>query len=223
MISVDKIVGLIAPHMCISCGKEGSLLCKSCIEEYFQPSLSRCAGCFEISKDYRVCRKCRYWLPLQSVYVANIYEGVYEQLLKALKFEYRRQAVESISAMLNETIYGLPKDVVVCPIPTAPSRVRERGFDHAKLIAKELSAKSGIKYLNALGRHTNVRQLGSGRQKRLKQMESEFYILRTDLAGKNVLIIDDVMTTGATLAGASKVLKEAGVKSVYGAVFARKV
>jgi len=54
-------------------------------------------------------------------------------------------------------------------------------------------------------------------------MESEFYILRTDLAGKNVLIIDDVMTTGATLAGASKVLKEAGVKSVYGAVFARKV
>jgi len=169
-MNIDDVIGLIAPNICLGCGDEGSVLCVSCLVTAGEPPVSRCAGCHILTKDYKTCRSCVAWLGVYSVYVATNFEGIYEQLVKALKFEMKRDAVEPIVSIMLDKKAVLPSNTLVCPIPTAPSRIRQRGFDHTKLITKKYMAKlpdedpwRGWSLQNLLRRKTNVRQLGSSR------------------------------------------------------------
>jgi ComF family protein len=145
-------------------------------------------------------------------------------MIHELKFEVKRQTAQPIAQIMSELLQGISAETILCPIPTAPSRIRERGFDHTKLITTHLSEYSGLEQKQFLGRKTNARQVGSSRSDRFKHMEQEFYTKNAEqLKGRNVLLVDDVFTTGATLSGASRVLKSAGAKSVSAIVFAQKV
>lgn len=220
---IDKITGYLAPHTCLGCEKEGSVLCGSCIELFEDTPQPRCAGCRSLSDNFKVCTKCRKWLPLNSVYVSGNYEGVNEALIKELKFNYKRQASESISRIMTNVISEVDPDLVVCPIPTAPSRIRKRGFDHCALISKELAKNLNLKQIKFLKRHSNVRQLGSSRRDRFEHMKSEFEVVKVgDLKDRNIMLVDDVMTTGATLGAAAKALRSSGAKSVSAVIFAQK-
>jgi ComF family protein len=112
---------------------------------------------------------------------------------------------------------------LLCPIPTSPERIRKRGFDHCQLISKLLQADLGLNSARLLERSTNARQVGSTRAERFKQMELEFKLVRDQvLKDKKIMLVDDVMTSGATLASAARILKKAGAKEVSAIVFARK-
>ena len=125
---------------------------------------------------------------------------------------------------MSELLPTNSNDMVVCPLPTAPARIRARGFDHAKLIAKYLADDAGLEQKDYLGRRSNVRQLGSTRAQRLEQMKNEFFVKPgLDLSGKEVLLVDDVVTTGASLSAAAKTLKRAGANRVTAIVFAQKI
>lgn len=226
MITVDAVMALIAPHTCISCGVEGSVLCKTCLLTAGEPIEPRCAGCHSLSPNYKTCESCIHWLKAYSVFVSTKYEGLYEQLLRSLKFDLMRQAVDPIAQIMTEVIENknLPVDLLLCPLPTAPSRIRQRGFDHTKLITNQIYKKTGYKSKTLLNRKTNVRQLGSTRAQRIDQMTQEFYISNPEnVEGRTILLVDDVMTTGASISSASAVLKKAGAKRVYAVVFAQKV
>jgi len=221
---IDKAASLIAPHVCLSCGDEGSILCDQCIALYFEPIHSHCAGCKQLSSDFRVCSSCRTWLHITNIYVATSYDGIGEQLIRAMKFSQKRQAVKPTAQMMFQVFSEVESEALLCPIPTAPARIRERGFDHTELLGRELGAHLEAGVIHALRRHSNVRQLGSSRQARIKQAESEFEIKDVRLvAGKHIVLVDDVMTTGATLSAAAKVLKDAGAKSVSAIIFAQKM
>ena len=198
------------------------MLCVSCIDEYFQPTVPRCIGCMKQQESFAVCKRCKTWLPLCNVYYCGTYDGVQEALIKELKFNYKRQAVVPIAEMITKLPIQNETDVVLCPLPTAPSRIRERGFDHTKLITGQLAKKSNINSQNILKRHSNTRQLGSSRKKRTEQMKEEFYISNTKIP-ESVMLIDDVFTTGSTLAAAAETLKASGVKRVSAIIFARKI
>ncbi len=234
MLKIDSILGLISPNLCIACGKEGSIMCDNCLQTAGEPIPSRCVGCMAMTEQYRTCNTCRGWLDVYAVYVAVSYEGIYGQLVKKFKFDVNRQAASAMAGLMLESIEDLeiPENALYCPIPTAPSRIRQRGFDHAKLLSnklisniansKEAPWKGKVSYL--LGRNTNVRQLGASRAKRIEQMKNEFYVKKPeDVNGRTVYIIDDVLTTGASLSAAAKTLKEAGAKRVYGIIFAQKI
>jgi ComF family protein len=116
------------------------------------------------------------------------------------------------------------EDVLLCPIPTAPSRMRQRGFDHAKLLSGQLSKLLKIKSEFLLRRCTNTRQVGASRSVRMKQTEEAYEITQeTKIKGRNIVLVDDVMTTGATISATAKMLKQAGAKSVSAVIFAQKV
>lgn len=223
MLSFDNMFGMLAPHRCLGCGVEGSVLCDKCIELAGEPVVPRCAGCHRLSAGYRTCKSCRSWLEPYAVVVTTSYEGIYEQLIKSLKFEVKRQSARPIARLMAELIPD-GDDIVLCPLPTASARIRARGFDHTKLITKYFAEYSGLEKKEYLGRKSNVRQLGSTRSQRLEQMENEFYVRPgQQVAGKNILLVDDVVTTGASLSAAAKTLKKSGAKRVTAIVFAQKI
>lgn len=233
MLRIDKIIGHIAPHMCIVCGRDGSVLCASCLETAGEPPAPRCVGCKQLSPGYKTCNSCRSWIDIYAVYVATEYAGTYEALAHEYKFKLKRQAVESIAAIMAQlplTIAYEGERLAVVPVPTAPARIRQRGFDHGLLIAKRygalLSRRAAISLPvePLLARRSNVRQLGSSRAQRIRQVHNEFYIKHNrNLHGMSIILTDDVTTTGASLAAAARTLKQAGVKRIYAVVYAQKM
>lgn len=114
------------------------------------------------------------------------------------------------------------RNYLVVPLPTATSRVRQRGYDQARLIAKALAARMKLPYSDCLARIGQAHQVGANRQRRLEQLEGAYRLKRSAVvAGRHVLLVDDVMTTGASLDAASQILLRAGVKTVDAATFAR--
>lgn len=122
---------------------------------------------------------------------------------------------------MNQALPVLPDNVVVTYIPTIPSHIRERGYDHAKLIAKEFARIRGLPCRSILLRSTNAKQLGASKASRIAQAKRAY---RVDPALDPVtyLIIDDIFTTGSTMKYGAKALMDAGSKDVYIAVIARQ-
>lgn len=221
---LEHIIGLVAPHNCVGCGAEGSLLCAWCLPDAFTAPPSRCYRCQAQTQDSAVCASCRPQACLKHVWVATEYVGSSKELLRVLKFARARAAADIIAAALFDSIPYLAPQTILVHVPAATSRVRKRGYDQSRLIARLLSRKTGLRHLGLLTRHGQSRQVGARREKRLSQIENAFSVPRKYLVkDAHILLIDDVLTTGATLQAAAKALKTAGAKTVDAAVFAQKL
>ncbi len=158
---------------------------------------------------------------VRRVAVHSSYTGLAKELVRLTKFD-RAQAGCSLLARAISRSTVLPKGYILVPVTTASYRRRQRGYDQAVLIAKYLSRMSGNASLNVLVRVKNVRQLGSSRTKRIQQLDQAYRLTSPELIkGQRIILIDDVVTTGATLASAASTLLEAGALSVDAAVFAQ--
>jgi ComF family protein len=115
-------------------------------------------------------------------------------------------------------------DYLVVPVPTATARVRERGFDHTDLLAKQIAIILRLSEAKALRRLGQTRQLGSKREDRLIQLSGNFAVKNPHRArGQDILLVDDVVTTGGSIIAAAKALRVAGAKSVDALIFAKKL
>lgn len=222
MFILDKLLDVIAPESCLVCGNEGLLLCSWCKPDACLPLPSRCFLCQAQTVNFAVCKKCRGKTKLKQVWVATEYKDTAKKLVRALKFGYKRQAAKIIAEHMYQTCNFLPPDVIITPIPTATARVRERGFDHARLIAKHFATLHNRQIHTSLKRLGQSRQVGAKRYERQEQLKRSFLVAHPhELRGKTVILVDDVMTTGATLELAAKQLKQAGVRTVCAVVFAQ--
>jgi ComF family protein len=211
----EQLFSIIAPHQCLDCGQEGTLLCRTCQDALPPPPL-HCCRCGSAS-----CQSCAA-VP-GRVFAATEYTGVAKELIHKLKFERARAGAEHIAQVLARRLPAfVGDDVVVSFVPTAPKRVRIRGYDQAALIAHRVSALRKIPCLPLLARNGQQRQVGKSRAVRRKQLQGAFRASQPTIAHtKHVLLIDDVLTTGATLEAAAAVLYDAGARRVDGIVFAR--
>lgn len=153
------------------------------------------------------------------------YEELAQKLISQFKFGPQRAAAPPMAKIVADflTGQGLQKDWLVVHVPTATKRIRDRGFDHAGILANELARNLGLESANVLGRIGQSRQVGARRVQRLQQLKDNYYVrLPSRVKGKNILLIDDVITTGATLETCAGVLRAAGAKHVSAVVFARK-
>lgn len=139
--------------------------------------------------------------------------------MDAYKFDAAYEARQSLAALLARQ---LPRHVewTVATVPTARAHIRQLGYDHATSLAKEIARLQRVPYAPLLQRSKQAVQHQSSRQARLRQVRELF--TASGPMPREVLLVDDVLTTGATLEAAARVLKAAGAQRVYGAVIVRQ-
>lgn len=215
----EYIIGKLAPHRCLSCCKEGILLCIGCQGD-IRTDAFVCYRCKVPSFPASVCNTCKRSSPFDAVFVVGEYNDLLEQLIRALKFGRMRAAHRPLAELMEAALPSLgvePDAAVIVPIPTAASRVRIRGYDQVDLLARSLGRKLGVSIAHALHRRHNLRQLGASRSQRHTQAGAAFKVHRSGaVAGRTVILVDDVVTTGATMDAAARQLKDAGATRVIG-------
>lgn len=214
---IDEALQIIAPHHCYSCGKTGFLLCNSCKYDIVLGFQNDCVVCFRASKN-GVC--ARHKLPYQKAWVVGRREGSLQGLIDLYKFENARTGAKVLAGLLNETLPQFSDDTIVVPVTTIKAHIRQRGYDHMVLVAKDFARHRGLKMQKLLKRQTTTHQRGESAVQR--ELNAQDAFAATLLADVPYLILDDVMTTGATLKYAAKALKDAGARTIYVAALARQ-
>ena len=217
----DKVLSFIAPHYCCGCDKIGSLLCDNCKYNIISEQSPRCLGCKRPTAGMWLCQECT--LPYQKAWAVGEREGTLQRLIGLYKFERATEGHKILGDLLSSALPQLPIDTIVVPIPTPESRVRERGYDHMLLITKHFAKIRGLECEQVLKRVGNTKQRHHSASQRLAQAKNAFFVNKKLNDNKIYLIIDDVVTTGATLKYAAKTLRKAGAKDVWVAVIAQQI
>lgn len=220
MSIIEHIISYIAPHRCLICEREGALLCETCMKNV-SSTPPVCYRCLVPSPHGVTCCNCVRVSSLASVQAVTSYSGAPKALVAQLKFNRANQGANAIATMCDMHIL-LPQDVLITHVPTANNRIRERGYDQAALIARQLAAKRRMPYAPLLTRTSAVRQVGSSGKERRQQLAGAFRAQRRHLiANKCIILVDDVITTGSSLEACALALKQAGAAEVHAVVFAR--
>lgn len=202
-------------------------LCQDCVLR-FTPQQPRCHSCARLLPGTATqCGACqRYPPPLRHCLAAVDYGYPWNQIIGQFKFHADPSWVHSLAALLRQTagVGQLLAEVDwVLPIPLSATRLQQRGYNQALLLARACSAtKLQQRWLLRLRDTTAQSQLP--RAQRLRNLQGAFVVepsLIGQVAGQRILLIDDVMTTGATLHSAAQPLLAAGASSVSALVLAR--
>jgi ComF family protein len=216
------------PSRCALCGAwPAEALCEACVTRFAQPQ-ARCLQCaLPVPAGVSTCGAClREPPPLDACFAAVPYAYPWSGLVGRFKFEGEPGWAGAL-ARLIEAVPGVPEALraadVVVPMPLAPTRLAERGFNQALQLARELApAKTDARLLLRL-RNTAV-QTSLERLERAKNVKGAFGVepLRVaEMRGRDVVVVDDVMTSGASLHAAALALRSAGAARVSAIVFAR--
>ena len=219
---IDKLIGVIAPFECLSCRRQGEIVCISCLPKIASSKRSSCFLCNRLTANWRVCASCRRKSQLRGVFVASHYQGKVKTLIRRLKYQRTVSAAGVLAKLLAKEIAHPGQFNLITWVPASSNRYRLRGYNPAKLIARGLSAELGIPHAETLYKLGQTRQVGTDRRLRLSQLRGQMYTVRPSLIkGAKILLVDDVVTTGATLNECGRVLKNSGARFIWGAAVAK--
>ncbi|GBE37145.1 DNA utilization protein GntX [bacterium BMS3Bbin07] len=227
-----KLFNLIFPSRCPSCDRLTDSLkyapfCIDCWQLLtHNPDTKRCRTCgIALPPDYDFkCITCIKESPhYRKIYVFGDYEGALKAAINLLKFEKVRRLSRPLGRLLS--CLPLPPVDVILPVPLSKERLILRGFNQSHLLSHSLSRNFSIPLEpNILIKPRDIQpQSLLSRANRLKNPKGAFSVISpgSELLHRRVLVVDDVMTTGATINECARVLLRAGVREVYGAVLAR--
>ena len=203
---------ILFPAFCIGCKKEGSFFCDKCLE-----SLPLSERGFENAPNGSA---------LNGLLSCCIYQekSMLPKIIHAFKYDFITDLAEPLAHLMIESLKNSPTEAVLCAVPLHKRRHKWRGFNQSDLLATRISDASGYPKSPLLKRVAFSKpQMELSREQRLKNTENAF-IFADDAARdppKTVILVDDVATTLSTLESCAKILKDNGVRHVYGIVLAR--
>jgi ComF family protein len=207
-MSLARLLSLLAPPLCVACGAVASVyqpLCRGCLRDLSWLGTSQPDAGAGV-----------------AVWAAVSYEGPARALVRALKF---RGAVGLVDAMAAQMAGNAPPDLLrgrsLVPVPLHRARRRRRGFNQAEEIATALGRRTGLPMANCLERAGGSTQVGKGRSERLEALDGLIRLRPGAAVPLRALLVDDVVTTGSTLAACAAALEAAGVREVSSIAYAR--
>ena len=234
VVMLDFLLDLIFPKTCVGCGKWGKYFCERCVTkiEYFNDQV--CPYCEQPSVYGFTHPRCQKAFGLDGMFTLAHYCGPVREAVRKIKYRSSFAICEDLAGLIAEKYhYKYAFDYFV-PIPLAPKRQRERGFNQAEKLARELARylfETKVVGSETRGKKLEVRnwlkrtretkpQFGLGYLERQKNVREAFAVA-TSYAPQAICLVDDVSTTGSTIFECAKVLKRAGAKKVWAICVAR--
>ncbi|MBV7334943.1 ComF family protein [Chloroflexi bacterium TSY] len=222
---IAQAVDLAFPTQCIACNAIGYLFCPTCAQLVKPTNFSVCSQCKRfISKDQKSCLFCQNEASTALIFVhaAALYLNPLPVAIHALKYQNQQELGPILARYLISvfqrppwTLFTNPPEFVI-PVPLHPQRLEERGYNQSELLASEFCSAVGLQLEPGLlfrVRNT-VSQVGLNAEDRRLNMTDAFRA-ESRVVGRNILLIDDVFTTGATLRACATTLHKAGAKYIY--------
>jgi ComF family protein len=219
------IKNILFPIYCIGCKQEGEWWCKNCLFNYRVNICSSCPVCKRIMRCGEICSNCLKQFNLNGITTLFQYTPGLPpaELIKLLKYNSAFEVGGVWKNIFLNLNLSLAKNSVLVPVPLHPRRERQRGFNQAEKIASLLSNQLNFVLLNnKLWRVRYTRQQAKlSKFERQKNIAEAFAWNSNEKPPDNIILVDDVYTTGATMQECAKVLKMAGARSVWGFALAR--
>ncbi|AET70877.1 putative amidophosphoribosyltransferase [Desulfosporosinus orientis DSM 765] len=212
-----------AENNCVFCGDKQGPICLACQTNYLRSELRRCQGCGKLIQEDKLhcldCSEGKGPAQLDQITAWGHYAGGLKDFIRAIKFNAQPRQIGAISRPLSEwAIRQLPPVDGIVAVPMHPKRLAVRGFNQAEVIASALSWELGMPMLSGVERiEERSSQAQLSRQERLHNLQNAFIVRQGDsLQGRSIWLVDDVVTTGATMEAVAEVLRRSGVKAIYG-------
>lgn len=233
---VNGLADVVFPPQCIACGTilraRKSSFCPACFSQIAfirSPLCSRCGQPFsEPGEDDHICGACLLAAPAFSVARAL---GQYERVLMDVIHRFKYGGKTSLGERLGEFMadYTYPSLAIadyslIMPVPLHPQRLRQRGFNQAMILAREISRRFFLKpdFLSLQRIVSKVPQVGLGKEMREKNIRGAFQVADAGrIEGEKIILVDDVYTTGSTVKECARILMQNKAEEVAVLTLAR--
>ena len=218
------------PPRCAGCKKFGSWACEDCLTRIEIIRTPICYKCRRLSDQFKICPSCRRHSALTGLIMYGYWQTPLKELVYGFKYYRIRPLADILGNCLTVTatkFFQHPGGAgpVLIPVPLHRGRLWDRGFNQAQLLADYVGHQLAWPVASVLVRRKFTQpQFGLSKSSRQDNLEGAFCLRadqKTALIGRTVLLVDDIVTTGATLNECAKILKQNGAKEVWGLVLAK--
>ena len=198
-------------------------ICSGCLSLIKHPIFD-CLKCgVELQADHSICGSCQINPPqFSQVKYVGVYQSPVDAWIMSLKFGKNILITRLFAELMQSLLEDIQPNYCLMPVPLHVSRLRSRGYNQAYEIAKELAKFTNRTLDNSLKRNKNTQMQAQLKLNQRAKNVSKAFTIKGKLENENIVLIDDVMTSGNTLKECAKTLKRAGAKDVKILVFARK-
>lgn len=222
----EFLLDILFPKKCVSCGKLDSLFCEKCQAKILYLKTQNCPYCNKITVRGRVCPSCKssYKSALTGVYVVAHFETSLKEAIHQFKYEFIKSLREDLADIAWPLLNDFPQKAILTCVPSNSKRLAWRGYNQAEELARILAKRTGMRFYPNLLKRTSYKapQTQLGRKDRFKNVRNTFVEDKSfDLSGKQVIIVDDLVTSGATLDACAHEIRKMGATRVWGFALAR--
>jgi len=215
-----RLLDLLLPPACAGCSRFGHLVCDACLASF------RPAGAAD-DRFITADPGTMVGDALDLAVAAFVHAGNLRRALQRLKYGGGGSIAEPLAVAAAPALEALTRvcgPLPLVPVPVHPARLRQRGYNQAALLASGLGSRAGLPVLDILERRrSTARQHGLGKAARLHNLQGAFALRDGAHSPPMLILVDDILTTSATLESCARVLRQAGAAAVYGFAIAREV